>query len=110
MMAGRTKFALDPNTRVIALDLNNVMGDNTNEGQLRTGILYLFAGQVAGGEYSLPQHREELLSKIDPRYRHFHLARLEQLDQEMKTKVYDELHNARKVPFIFSALETQDRE
>ncbi|ATW30246.1 conjugal transfer protein [Candidatus Williamhamiltonella defendens] len=110
MMAGRTKFTLDPNTRVIALDLNNVMGDNTNEGQLRTGILYLFAGQVAGGEYSLPQHREELLAKIDPRYRDFHLARLEQLDQEMKTKVYDELHNARKVPFIFSALETQDRE
>ncbi|MEA9445873.1 ATP-binding protein (plasmid) [Candidatus Fukatsuia symbiotica] len=110
MLAGRTQFALDANTRVIAIDLNNVIGDDSDEGQLRTGILYLFAGQVAGGDYSLPQYREELLAKIDPRYETFHRARLEQLDQELKTKVYDELHNARKVRFIFSALETQDRE
>nr|UVN18091.1 hypothetical protein pPsy0462a_00058 [Pseudomonas syringae] len=43
-------------------------------------------------------------------YHPLHLDRLEQLDQEVKSKIYDELHNAKKVPFIFPMLETQDRE
>ncbi|CFQ66584.1 conjugal transfer protein [Yersinia similis] len=110
MLSGRTQFALNPNTRVVAIDLNNVMGDDSDEGHLRTGIMYLFAGQVASGDYILPQYADELISKINPHYKDFHLARIEQLDQELKTKGYDELHNAQKVPFIFSALETQDRE
>lgn len=110
MLSGRTQFALDPNTRVVAIDLNNVMGDATDEGQLKSGIMYLFAGQVASGDYILPQYSDDLMSKIDPRYKDFHLARIEQLDQELKTKGYDELHNAKNVPFIFSALETEDRE
>ncbi|KAA3532583.1 ATP-binding protein, partial [Pseudomonas savastanoi] len=49
MLAGRTQFLISPRTRVIAIDLNNVMGDNTtNAGHLKTGIMFLFAGQVAG--------------------------------------------------------------
>ena len=110
MLAGRTRFALSPDTRVVAIDLNNVMGDDSPEGHLKTGLMYLFAGQVASGDYILPQYQDELLAATDPRYHALHRARLEQLDQEIKTKVYDELHNARKVSFVFSALETQDRE
>lgn len=43
-------------------------------------------------------------------YRAMHQERLEQLDQEVKTRLYDELHNVRKAPFIFPMLETADRE
>ncbi len=110
MFAGRTQFVISPTTRVIAIDLNNVMGNNTPSGHLRTGIMFLFAGQVAGGDFVLPQWRNELLAATDKRYHPLHLQRLEQLDQEVKTKVYDELHNARLVPFIFPMLETEDRE
>ena len=110
MLAGRTQFVISPTTRVIAIDLNNVMGDDTKAGHLKTGIMFLFAGQVAGGDFVLPQYDDELLAAVDPVYHDLHRARLEQLDQEVKTKVYDELHNARKVPFIFPMLETQDRE
>ncbi|WP_142591821.1 ATP-binding protein [Serratia marcescens] len=110
MLAGRTQFVINPRTRVIAIDLNNVMGDDSKEGHLKTGIMFLFAGQVAGGDFVLPQYRDALLAAVDKRYHALHIERLEQLDQEVKTKGYDELHNAKKVPFIFPMLETQDRE
>jgi intracellular multiplication protein IcmB len=110
MLAGRTQFVISPHTRVIAIDLNNVMGDDSHSGHLKTGIMFLFAGQVAGGDFVLPQYRDELLNAVPKLYHPLHKSRLEQLDQEIKTKVYDELHNAKKVPFIFPMLETQDRE
>jgi intracellular multiplication protein IcmB len=110
MLAGRTRFVISPRTRVIAIDLNNVMGDDSKAGHLKTGIMFLFAGQVAGGDFVLPQYRDALLAAVDKRYHALHIERLEQLDQEVKTKGYDELHNAKKVPFIFPMLETQDRE
>lgn len=110
MLAGRTQFVINPTTRIIAIDLNNVMGDSTRAGQLKTGIMYLFAGQISGGHFILPQFRDELLGAVSPMYRDVHHERLDQLDQEIKTKLYDELHNAKDVPFIFQSLETQDRE
>lgn len=110
MLSGRTQYVINPSTRIIAIDLNNVMGDATSAGQLRTGIMYLFAGQVSGGHFILPQFRDELIAAVSPMYRDMHQERLDDLDQEVKTKLYDELHNAKDVPFIFSALETQDRE
>lgn len=110
MLAGRTQFVISPRTRVIAIDLNNVMGDDSKSGHMKTGIMFLFAGHVAGGDFVLPQYKDALLRAVPKLYHPLHLERLEQLDQEVKTKVYDELHNAAKVPFIFPMLETQDRE
>ena len=110
MLAGRTQFVISPRTRVIAIDLNNVMGDDSKSGHLKTGIMFLFAGQVAGRDFVFPQYKEALLEAVPKLYHPLHKDRLEQLDQEVKTKVYDELHNAAKVPFIFPMLETQDRE
>lgn len=48
---------INPETRVIAVDLNNVAGDKTPAGRLKTGIMYLLAGQIAGGDFTLPQYR-----------------------------------------------------
>lgn len=110
MLAGRTRFIINPATRIIAIDLNNVVGDKSAEGQLRTGIMYLFAGQVSGGDFILPQYRKELMAAVPEMYRPMHMEKLDQLDQEVKSKYYDELHNASDVPFIFPMLETQDRE
>lgn len=110
MFAGRTRLMISPMTRVISIDLNNVMGDTTKAGHLKSGLMFLFAGAVAGGHFSLPQYRDELMDAVAPLYRALHLDRLEQLDQEIKTKIYDELHNAAQANFIFPMLETQDRE
>ncbi|WP_216087808.1 hypothetical protein, partial [Shigella sonnei] len=77
---------------------------------LRTGIMYLLAGQIAGGDFVLPQYQEEIRKNLDPRYHEVIFRRIEQLDQEVKTKVYDELHNAKGINFIWEALDTQELE
>ncbi|WP_039031258.1 conjugal transfer protein [Leclercia adecarboxylata] len=110
MMASRTRFALNPNTRIVAVDLNNVVGDKTPAGRLKTGIMFLFAGHITAGDFTLPQYQDEVLKTIPEAYIPGIMRRINQLDSEMKTKIYDELHNVRGIDFIFEALDTQDRE
>lgn len=63
--------------------------------------MYLLAGQIAGGDFTLPQYRDEVLKQLPREYHEIALKRINQLDQEVKTKVYDELHNARGIDFIW---------
>lgn len=110
MFAGRTRFMISPKARVITVDLQYVAGGKSKAGQLQTGLMFLFAGHIAGGDFVLPQYQDELFPSLHLRWHALHRARVEQLDQEVKTKQYDELHNAKDVPFIFPMLETADRE
>ncbi|NWJ78833.1 ATP-binding protein [Enterobacter sp. SECR19-1250] len=110
MLASRTRFALNPDTRIVTVDLNNVAGDKTPAGRLKTGIMYLFAGHITAGDFILPQYREEVMKVLPEAYHAGILRRINQLDSEMKTKIYDELHNAKGIDFIFESLDTQDRE
>ncbi|MGJ3289477.1 ATP-binding protein [Klebsiella sp. PL-2018] len=110
MISGCTRLMLNPDTRIMAVDLNNVAGDKTPAGRLRTGIMYLIAGQIAGGDFLLPQYQDEVFDALPKAYHAGALRRITQLDQEIKTKVYEELHNARGIDFIWDALDTQDRE
>lgn len=110
MLAGRTRFAINPETRVIAVDLNRVAGDSSPAGRLKTGIMYLFAGQIAAGDFLLPQYQDEIERVLPAAYQAMMQERVDQLDQEIKTKLYDELHNAKGISFIMQSLETQDRE
>ncbi|HBH6890074.1 TPA: ATP-binding protein [Serratia marcescens] len=110
MFAGRTRFMISPKARVITVDIQYVAGDKSKAGYLQTGMMYLFAGHIAGGDFVLPQYQDELFPRLDERWHSLHRARVQQLDEEVKTKQYDELHNAKGVPFIFPMLETADRE
>ncbi len=51
-----------------------------------------------------------MLKQLPREYHEIALKRINQLDQEVKTKVYDELHNARGIDFIWENLDTQERE
>ncbi|MGK3115820.1 ATP-binding protein [Candidatus Pantoea formicae] len=110
MFAGRTRFMISPKARVITVDIQYVAGDKSKAGYLQTGMMYLFAGHIAGGDFVLPQYQDELFPALHERWHALHRARVQQLDEEVKTKQYDELHNAKGVPFIFPMLETADRE
>ena len=110
MLASRTQFALNPSTRIVAVDLNNVAGDNTKAGRLKTGIMFMFAGQITAGDFTLPQYRDEVMRTLPAAYHASIERRINQLDSEMKTRIYDELHNVKGIDFIFDALDTQDRE
>lgn len=110
MFAGRTRFMISPKARVITVDIQYVAGDKSAAGYLQTGMMYLFAGHIAGGDFVLPQYQDELFPALDKRWHAIHRARVQQLDEEVKTKQYDEIHNAKGVPFIFPMLETDNRE
>lgn len=110
MFAGRTRFMISPKARVITVDLQYVTGNKSPAGYLQTGMMYLFAGHIAGGDFVLPQFQDELFPALHQRWHAIHRARVQQLDEEVKTKQYDELHNAKGVPFIFPMLETDNRE
>ncbi len=90
MLASRTQFALNPNTRIVAVDLNNVAGDKTKAGRLKTGIMFMFAGQITAGDFVLPQFRDEVMRALPAAYHASIERRINQLDSEMKTKIYDE--------------------
>ncbi|MCI1029654.1 ATP-binding protein [Pantoea dispersa] len=110
MFAGRTRFMISPKARVITVDIQHVAGDKSKAGYLQTGMMYLFAGHIAGGDFVLPQYQDELFTALHSRWHAMHQTRVQQLDEEVKTRQYDELHNAKGVPFIFPMLETADRE
>lgn len=111
MLSGRTRLVFSPETRIVIVDVNNVAGDTTPEGKLKTGIMYQFARQIGGGnDFYLPQIQDELYDKLDPRYIPLHRKRIEQLDQETKLIFIDEMHNIKGVPMLWDALQTEDRE
>ena len=110
MFAGRTRYMISPKARVITVDIQYVAGNKSKAGYLQTGMMYLFAGHIAGGDFVLPQYQDELFLLLHTRWHKLHRARVQQLDEEVKTKQYDELHNAKGVPFIFPMLETENRE
>lgn len=111
LIAGRTRLTVSPNTRIRVVDVNNVAGDDSLEGKIRTGIMYQFARHLAGAnDFYLPQYQDELYRLLDPRYVPLHQQRIEQLDQEVKLIFMDELHNIKGIPTLWAALQTEDRE
>ena len=91
LFAGRTRFELSSETRVISIDLNDVIGGKTPEGMLRTAAMYMFARQLAAKNYFL---RDEVLLPVIPKlYEEYHLKRIADVQDEQKTIAYDELHN-----------------
>ncbi|ASW04279.1 MULTISPECIES: hypothetical protein [Burkholderiaceae] len=91
LFAGRTRFELNSETRVISIDLNDVIGGKTPEGMLRTAAMYMFARQMAAKNYFL---REEVVLPVIPEmYQDYHLKRVADVQDEQKTIAYDEVHN-----------------
>ena len=91
LFAGRTRFELNSETRVVSIDLNDVIGAKTPEGCLRTAVMYMFARQMAAKNYFL---REEVVFPVIPdMYRDYHLKRIADVQDEQKTIAYDEVHN-----------------
>ncbi|AKU21209.1 conjugal transfer protein TraU [Massilia sp. NR 4-1] len=92
LFQGRTRFELDSNTRVVAVNLNNVIGTKSAEGELRTAAMFMFGRFLAARHYFIRE--TTLLPVVPPEYRNYHLQRIADVKQEQKVLVYDESHNA----------------
>jgi len=99
LFAGRTRFELSTETRLLCIDLQEVVGSSTsNAGLLRTSMMYMFARHLGARNYFLVE--EEILEVL-PRnrmYHDYHMERLADVKDEQKTIAYDELHNVGKPP------------
>ena len=105
VFSGRTHFEINNETRIVAIDINDVIGNKTNEGKLRTTVMYLFARQLAAKNYFL---RDELILPIcPPIYRNYHLQRIANIQDEKKILAYDETHNVSGIE-IFSQTMIKD--
>ncbi|MEZ0585566.1 conjugal transfer protein [Erwinia sp. STN24] len=106
-----TVYDFSSETRVAILDMQNVLGDNkTPSGKLKSGIMYLFARQMAVRNYYLPQSAETFLSQLPKQYVSYHQSRINELAEEVKHTFYDECHNFAGISFIQDALNTADLE
>ncbi|WP_446471482.1 conjugal transfer protein [Xenorhabdus stockiae] len=110
ILSDTTNYDYNAQTRVTILDMMNVLGANTPEGQLQSGIMYLFARHLATKNYYLPQCADSFLQEIDPRYRPYHEKRIAELAEETKHTFYDECHNFKDIRFIQNSLNTADLE
>jgi intracellular multiplication protein IcmB len=88
---GRTRFALDSATRVISVDLHDVIGAKSHEGSLKTAMMYMFARHLAAKNYFL--NEETLLSVVPAAYVAYHKERIADIQDEQKIIAYDEFHN-----------------
>ncbi|WP_259273213.1 type IV secretory system conjugative DNA transfer family protein, partial [Klebsiella pneumoniae] len=75
-----------------------------------SGIMYLFARQMAVRNYYLPQSAETFIPALPEQYRAYHQARIRELSEEVKHTFYDECHNFAGIDFIQNALNTADLE
>lgn len=88
----RTRFELNSETRVIAIDLNDVIGSKTPEGSVKSAIMFLFARHMAAKNFFLRE--ETLMPVIPPLYRDYHAKRVADIQDEKKVEFFDETHNA----------------
>jgi len=91
LFAARTRFELSSETRVVGMDLNEVIGGKTPEGMVKTGIMYMFARNLAAKNYFIRE--ESLLPVVPPLYHDYHRQRIADVRDEKKTIGYDEFHN-----------------
>ncbi|NWC90521.1 ATP-binding protein, partial [Pseudomonas reactans] len=82
---------LSSETRVISIDLNDVIGSQTPEGSVKTAIMYMFARQMAAKNYFLRE--EVVLPVLTPMYHEYHMKRIADVKDEKKVIAYDEFHN-----------------
>jgi intracellular multiplication protein IcmB len=91
LFSGRTQFELSSETRVVGMDLNEVIGGKTPEGHVRTAIMYMFGRQLAAKNYFLRE--ESVLPVVPSLYHDYHRKRIADVRDEKKTIAYDEFHN-----------------
>lgn len=88
----RTRFELNSETRIIAIDLGDVIGSKTPEGSVKSTIMFLFARHMAAKNFFLSE--ETLMPVIPPLYRAYHARRVADIQDEKKVEFFDETHNA----------------
>jgi len=92
--------------RVVGIDLNDVKGHGES-GAKQTALMYAFAQQSAARNYYL---HHDLLEICPEGYRDYHKARIDEVQSEIKSIIYDEFHNTKGIEGIRKIVSNDIRE
>lgn len=91
LFSGRTAFQLSAETRIVSIDLQDVVGSKSDQGKLATSAMYMFSRHLAARNYFLSE--DMILPATPQMYHSYHKARVDDVKQERKIIAYDEFHN-----------------
>ncbi|PCE30081.1 hypothetical protein [Burkholderia ubonensis] len=107
IIASHTRFELNDQSRVVALDLEEVTRGSGEVGERQAEIMYVFARQIAARQYYLPENIADLAPSI---YHESHRVKYEDIKDEMKAICFDELHRTAGKKSIRKLLSLDRRE
>lgn len=109
IIAGRTKFDIGQ-VRIAALDLEPVCGTKGSpEGDKRTALMYMLGQFILTKDYRLSAERVREMSCPDA-YRPYHMARVDDVKNDLKWMVMDEFHRGASCPEVVNVTEQDCRE
>ncbi len=92
ILSSVTKFDLG-DTRVVALDLDEVAKSGGEAADRQTAVMYMLARYILAKNYYLT---EESLSQVRQQYKKYHHKRVKEIREDAKRIVYDEFHRTSK--------------
>lgn len=101
IIAGFTRYELT-NARVVAINLEEVVGGQSEEAKRRAAIMFLFARRLGARNYFL--NWDEIKSMVPDRYRAHQEARIKQIESTLKFLEYDEVHYASGIEAMFKRI------
>ncbi|MDF2690151.1 MAG: family ATPase [Gammaproteobacteria bacterium] len=84
-------------TRVVALDLDEVAKSGSGAAEKQTAVMYMLARHILAKDFFLNADEVE---KLPPQYHELHKARIKEIMEEPKRIVFDEFHRTSKSPVI----------
>lgn len=106
--AGKTVFDLSSESRVVIIEMGQVLEKKTPEGRINNTIFYMFARNLGAKNYFLT--KDSLLPVVPDLYRDYHIDRLQNISEEMKSLCWDEFHNTGGLDVIVDMVITDARE
>lgn len=106
--AGRTVFDISSESRIVVIEMGQVLMGKTKEGRVQNALFYMFARNLGAKNYFI--NAESLLPVVPEIYQEYHKQRLRDVAEEMKTLCWDEFHNTGGIDVVVDMIITDARE
>lgn len=107
VLSGVTRMNTD-NSRIMVVDLQNVLGGSSASGKEFAGMMYLYARHLGARNFFLDV--EEMETLLRPEYKAYQIRRVREIQQTPKVLTYEEWHNVNTVQGLVSLNEKETRE
>lgn len=103
LLSGATRFELSSETRFVTFDLAAVIGGDTPEGRIQTGMFYLLGRHIGTRSFFLDP--ATFFTNCPELYTHHHQERIKDTQSEKKSISADEIHNFKGIRIVEASFE-----